>query len=102
MYPDSLLLFFTNWHFCTYVYHCVQGHLAPISSADQVDQVMSKLLEDPKTASATHNIIGYRVLDESSGKVVQVISRLGCKLHFGALVTPLIVIMKTIIISYTP
>ncbi len=33
---------------------------------------MSQLLEDPKTASATHNILGYRVLDESSGKVVQV------------------------------
>ena len=50
----------------------MQGHLAPISSVDQVDLVMSILLEDPKIASATHNILGYRVLDESSGKVVQV------------------------------
>lgn len=50
----------------------MQGHLAPISSVDQVDMVMSTLLEDPKIASATHNILGYRVLDESSGKVVQV------------------------------
>ena len=49
----------------------MQGHLASISSADQVDQVMSKLLEDAKTASATHNIIGYRVLDAASGKIVQ-------------------------------
>ncbi|KAL0021716.1 hypothetical protein WJX79_006455 [Trebouxia sp. C0005] len=48
-----------------------QGHLAPISSVDEVDMVMSKLLEDSKTASATHNILGYRVYDQSSGKVVQ-------------------------------
>ncbi len=53
--------------FCT-----LQGHLAPISSVDEVDVVMSKLLEDPKTASATHNILGYRVYEQSSGKVVQV------------------------------
>ncbi len=54
--------------------HCctLKGHLAPISSVDEVDVVMSKLLEDPKTASATHNILGYRVYDQSSGKVVQV------------------------------
>jgi len=50
----------------------LQGHLAPISSVDEVDVMMSKLLEDPKTASATHNILGYRVYDQSSGKVVQV------------------------------
>ena len=54
-------------HFCV-----LKGHLAPISSVDEVDVVMSKLLEDPKTASATHNILGYRVYDQSSGKVLQV------------------------------
>ena len=51
---------------------CWQGHLAPIASVDEVDLVMSRLLEDTKTASATHNILGYRVLDQSSGRVVQV------------------------------
>lgn len=50
----------------------LKGHLAPISSVDEVDMVMSKLLEDSKTASATHNILGYRVYDQFSGKVVQV------------------------------
>lgn len=52
--------------------HGLQGHLAPIVSVDDVDVVMSRLLEDPKVASATHNILGYRVLDESTGRVVQV------------------------------
>lgn len=33
---------------------------------------MSRLLEDSKTASATHNILGYRVLDQSTGRIVQV------------------------------
>lgn len=51
---------------------CWQGHLAPIGSVDEVDLVMSRLLEDSKTASATHNILGYRVLDESTDKTVQV------------------------------
>ena len=50
----------------------LQGHLAPISSVDDVDAVMSRLLEDAKIASATHNILGYRVYDESSKKIVQV------------------------------
>ena len=50
----------------------MKGHLAPISSVNEVDVVMSQLLEDSKTASATHNILGYRVYDESAGKVVQV------------------------------
>jgi hypothetical protein len=50
----------------------LKGHLAPISCVDDVDVVMSKLLEDSKTASATHNILGYRVYDQSAGKVVQV------------------------------
>ena len=50
----------------------MQGHLAPIASVDDVDVVMTHLLEDPKTASATHNILGYRVHDQSTGKVVQV------------------------------
>ena len=53
-------------------FSALKGHLAPISSVDEVDVVMSKLLEDSKTASATHNILGYRVYDQSSGKVVQV------------------------------
>ncbi|KAL3160299.1 hypothetical protein ABBQ38_009690 [Trebouxia sp. C0009 RCD-2024] len=48
-----------------------QGHLAPIASVDEVDSVMSRLLEDSKTASATHNILGYRVLDQSTGRIVQ-------------------------------
>lgn len=52
---------------------CWQGHLAPIASVDEVDLIMSRLLEDTKTASATHNILGYRVLDQSSGRVVQVL-----------------------------
>ena len=50
----------------------MKGHLAPISSVNEVDVVMSQLLEDSKTASATHNILGYRVYDEFAGKVVQV------------------------------
>jgi len=55
-----------------FFFFTLKGHLAPISSVDEVDMVMSKLLEDSKTASATHNILGYRVYDQFSGKVVQV------------------------------
>ena len=33
---------------------------------------MAELLKDPKAASATHNILGYRVYNEASGKVEQV------------------------------
>ena len=50
----------------------LQGHLAPISSVDQVDLVMAELLKDSKAASATHNILGYRVYNDTTGKIEQV------------------------------
>ena len=50
----------------------LQGHLAPISSVDQVDLVMAELLKDSKAASATHNILGYRVYNDATGKIEQV------------------------------
>lgn len=39
---------------------------------DQVDLVMAEMLKDAKTASATHNIVGYRVQNPDTGKIEQV------------------------------
>lgn len=38
-----------------------QGHLAPVKSADDVKAVMDVLLTNRKIASATHNIMAYRI-----------------------------------------
>lgn len=37
---------------------------------------MAELLKDPKPASASHNILGYRVFNEATGKIEQVCCRL--------------------------
>jgi hypothetical protein len=38
-----------------------QGHLAPVTSVEQVETVMDALLRNRKFAGATHNIMAYRI-----------------------------------------
>lgn len=43
-----------------------QAHLALVNSTDQVNQVKSKLLQNKKIASATHNISAYRICNSNN------------------------------------
>ncbi|XP_069587308.1 protein IMPACT [Ranitomeya imitator] len=48
-----------------------QGHLAPVNSPGQVKEVLSKLYENKKIASATHNIYAYRIYSVKTNTFVQ-------------------------------
>lgn len=48
-----------------------QAHLAPVVTVDQVNSVLSKLKENRKVASATHNIFAYRILREPQKAFIQ-------------------------------
>ena len=39
----------------------LQAHLAPVTSAEDVEQCMTTLLQHNKIRNATHNILAYRI-----------------------------------------
>ncbi|XP_013788227.1 protein IMPACT-like [Limulus polyphemus] len=43
-----------------------QAHLAPVVCVEQVQQIKTKLMENRKIASATHNILAYRIYIEDT------------------------------------
>ncbi|KAJ1519947.1 hypothetical protein ONE63_004181 [Megalurothrips usitatus] len=43
-----------------------QGHVANVTSVDQVKQVLSNLMENKKIAHATHNMYAYRIYREDA------------------------------------
>jgi len=49
------------WDAAAVIQAILQGHLAPVKSADGVEAVMNVLLSNRKVASATHNIMAYRI-----------------------------------------
>jgi hypothetical protein len=48
-----------------------QGHLAPVTSVEQVETVMDALLRNRKFAGATHNIMAYRIAVPEKNTVLQ-------------------------------
>ncbi|CAI9589905.1 unnamed protein product [Staurois parvus] len=48
-----------------------QAHLAPVRSPAQVKQVLNKLYENKKIASATHNIYSYRIYSKKTHSFIQ-------------------------------
>jgi hypothetical protein len=48
------------------------GHLARVRSKEEVREVLDELLSDKKIAKAAHNIVAWRVTDESTGGTEQV------------------------------
>lgn len=48
-----------------------QAHLSPVVTVDQVNSVLSKLKENRKIASATHNIFAYRIFREPQKAFIQ-------------------------------
>ncbi|XP_040210018.1 protein IMPACT isoform X2 [Rana temporaria] len=48
-----------------------QAHLAPVTSPAQVKQVLNKLYENKKIASATHNIYSYRIYSKKTNSFIQ-------------------------------
>ncbi|XP_018421185.1 PREDICTED: protein IMPACT [Nanorana parkeri] len=48
-----------------------QAHLAPVTSPAQVKQVLNKLYENKKIASATHNIYSYRIYSKKTNSFMQ-------------------------------
>ncbi|XP_073532816.1 protein IMPACT isoform X2 [Phyllobates terribilis] len=48
-----------------------QGHLAPVNSPGEVKDVLNKLYENKKIASATHNIYAYRIYSIKTNTFVQ-------------------------------
>ncbi|XP_013381455.1 protein IMPACT-like [Lingula anatina] len=47
-----------------------QAHLAAVNSEEEVQLVMEKLLENKKIASATHNILAYRIRKDGPHNVI--------------------------------
>ncbi|ELT88438.1 hypothetical protein CAPTEDRAFT_222178 [Capitella teleta] len=45
-----------------------QGHIATVHHQGQVDMVLDSLKENKKIASATHNIVAYRIKSEINGR----------------------------------
>lgn len=43
----------------------LQAHVAPITSVAQVESMMSALLRSNKVARATHNMLAYRVAQDT-------------------------------------
>ena len=56
----------------------LQAHLAPASSAEDVERCMNTLLQHNKIRNATHNILAYRVYVESRDAWLQVSRRKIC------------------------
>jgi hypothetical protein len=48
-----------------------QAHVAPVVTVDQVNQVVARLLENKKIASATHNMYAYRIFNAAKGQYIQ-------------------------------
>ncbi|XP_072008167.1 LOW QUALITY PROTEIN: protein IMPACT [Engystomops pustulosus] len=48
-----------------------QAHLAPVTSPSQVKEVLNKLYENKKIASATHNIYAYRIYSKKTDTFIQ-------------------------------
>ncbi|XP_075684464.1 protein IMPACT isoform X1 [Rhinoderma darwinii] len=48
-----------------------QAHLAPLNSPGQVKEVLNKLYENKKIASATHNIYAYRINSKKTDTFIQ-------------------------------
>jgi putative IMPACT (imprinted ancient) family translation regulator len=65
-----------------------QPHFARVTSAEEVQQVLSRLYENRKIANATHNMYAYRIRQEGRGILQERILRISvsakklCKLSF--------------------
>jgi len=66
---ELLLIFLIEDFVCPEIFHgepimdrksTFQCHLAGVTSKQEVNQVMSKLLSNKKIADATHNVLAYR------------------------------------------
>ena len=53
-------------------WHCLQAHLAPVSTMEDIERVMATLLTNGKIQRATHNITAYRIAVHAKGTFLQV------------------------------
>lgn len=58
----------------------LQAHLAPATSAEDVEKCMNTLLQHNKIRNATHNILAYRIFVESRDSWLQVSKPVPCLL----------------------
>ena len=49
----------------------LQAHVAAVSSALEVEAMMSALLRSNKVARATHNMLAYRIVGPEAGTLLQ-------------------------------
>lgn len=59
----------------------MQAHLAPVTSAEDVERCMTTLLQHNKIRNATHNILAYRIYVEDRDAWLQVTPLCNQALH---------------------
>ena len=73
---------------CVLMLKCLQAHLAPVMSVDEVHAVLATLLTNNKIQRATHNMMAYRIHISNRNTFLQV-GFLYYALQGGALCTSL-------------
>ena len=70
--PPTLVSKKRNGKRTAYMCYMLQAHLAPATSAEDVERCMNTLLQHNKIRNATHNILAYRIYVENKDAWLQV------------------------------